>query len=177
MVTVAVSCIRWQPACLGWFTSAKTMLISSCVVPGVSCHGPNLSRCYPSVLLRSASGSGRSDPAAILLASSPPVSQHSCFFFFFYHRLPSPPSLSLSVCLSSSHLLNLSPRPCHTLHPVPPPSLQPCAPSPTSPDGFPLSGKQAYKAFAAVPRSLAVLEPPQVGRWRLGVAHNHHRML
>lgn len=24
--------------------------------------------------------------------------------------------------------------------------------------------KQAYKAFAAVPRSLAVLEPPQVGR-------------
>uniref|UniRef100_H3D833 Protein scribble homolog n=1 Tax=Tetraodon nigroviridis TaxID=99883 RepID=H3D833_TETNG len=37
----------------------------------------------------------------------------------------------------------------------------PCAPSPTSPDEFPMNVKQAYKAFAAVPRSLAVLEPPQ----------------
>lgn len=42
-------------------------------------------------------------------------------------------------------------------------SLQPRAPSPTSPDEFPMNVKQAYKAFAAVPRSLAVLEPPQVG--------------
>uniref|UniRef100_A0A8C4FAR1 Protein scribble homolog n=1 Tax=Dicentrarchus labrax TaxID=13489 RepID=A0A8C4FAR1_DICLA len=34
-------------------------------------------------------------------------------------------------------------------------------PPPTSPDEFPMNVKQAYKAFAAVPRSLAVLEPPQ----------------
>uniref|UniRef100_A0A665U379 Protein scribble homolog n=1 Tax=Echeneis naucrates TaxID=173247 RepID=A0A665U379_ECHNA len=39
--------------------------------------------------------------------------------------------------------------------------LQPRAPSPTSPDELPMNVKQAYKAFAAVPRSLAVLEPPQ----------------
>ncbi|KAM9332169.1 LOW QUALITY PROTEIN: protein scribble homolog [Pholidichthys leucotaenia] len=37
----------------------------------------------------------------------------------------------------------------------------PCAPSPSSPDEFPMNVKQAYKAFAAVPRSMAVLEPPQ----------------
>ncbi|XP_051796746.1 protein scribble homolog isoform X3 [Acanthochromis polyacanthus] len=37
----------------------------------------------------------------------------------------------------------------------------PRAPSPTSPDEFPMNVKQAYKAFAAVPRSLAVLELPQ----------------
>ncbi|XP_015810240.3 protein scribble homolog isoform X17 [Nothobranchius furzeri] len=37
----------------------------------------------------------------------------------------------------------------------------PRAPSPSSPDELPLNVKQAYKAFAAVPRSLAVLEPPQ----------------
>ncbi|XP_028288825.1 protein scribble homolog isoform X15 [Parambassis ranga] len=37
----------------------------------------------------------------------------------------------------------------------------PRAPSPTSPDEFPMNVKQAYKAFAAVPRSHAVLEPPQ----------------
>uniref|UniRef100_A0A3Q0ST58 Protein scribble homolog n=1 Tax=Amphilophus citrinellus TaxID=61819 RepID=A0A3Q0ST58_AMPCI len=42
--------------------------------------------------------------------------------------------------------------------------LKPRAPSPSSPDEFPMNVKQAYKAFAAVPRSLAVLEPPQVGR-------------
>uniref|UniRef100_A0A3Q1EB22 Protein scribble homolog n=1 Tax=Acanthochromis polyacanthus TaxID=80966 RepID=A0A3Q1EB22_9TELE len=39
--------------------------------------------------------------------------------------------------------------------------LNPRAPSPTSPDEFPMNVKQAYKAFAAVPRSLAVLELPQ----------------
>ncbi|XP_028289678.1 protein scribble homolog isoform X18 [Gouania willdenowi] len=38
---------------------------------------------------------------------------------------------------------------------------QPRAPSPISPDEFSMNVKQAYKAFAAVPRSLAVLEPPQ----------------
>ncbi|KAM9826868.1 protein scribble homolog [Neosynchiropus ocellatus] len=37
----------------------------------------------------------------------------------------------------------------------------PCVPSPISPDELPMNAKQAYKAFAAVPRSLAVLEPPQ----------------
>uniref|UniRef100_A0A665U3D4 Protein scribble homolog n=1 Tax=Echeneis naucrates TaxID=173247 RepID=A0A665U3D4_ECHNA len=41
--------------------------------------------------------------------------------------------------------------------------LQPRAPSPTSPDELPMNVKQAYKAFAAVPRSLAVLEPPSPG--------------
>uniref|UniRef100_A0A672J3U6 PDZ domain-containing protein n=1 Tax=Salarias fasciatus TaxID=181472 RepID=A0A672J3U6_SALFA len=52
-----------------------------------------------------------------------------------------------------------------TLAALPTTSLQkvnrPRAPSPTSPDEFPMNVKQAYKAFAAVPRSLAVLEPPQ----------------
>ncbi|XP_022533788.2 protein scribble homolog isoform X11 [Astyanax mexicanus] len=37
----------------------------------------------------------------------------------------------------------------------------PRAPSPDSFDEFPINIKQAYKAFAAVPHSLAVLEPPQ----------------
>ncbi|AWP17042.1 putative protein scribble -like [Scophthalmus maximus] len=45
---------------------------------------------------------------------------------------------------------------------TPSPTIQPpCAPSPTSPEEFPMNVKQAYKAFAAVPRSLAVLEPSQ----------------
>uniref|UniRef100_A0AAX7VE24 Protein scribble homolog n=1 Tax=Astatotilapia calliptera TaxID=8154 RepID=A0AAX7VE24_ASTCA len=52
-----------------------------------------------------------------------------------------------------------------TLAALPTTSLQkvsrPRAPSPSSPDEFPMNVKQAYKAFAAVPRSLAVLEPPQ----------------
>ncbi|XP_078018606.1 protein scribble homolog isoform X17 [Epinephelus lanceolatus] len=47
----------------------------------------------------------------------------------------------------------------------------PRAPSPTSPDEFPMNVKQAYKAFAAVPRSLAVLEPPQD---LYGVRNNFH---
>ncbi|XP_068438190.1 protein scribble homolog isoform X3 [Clinocottus analis] len=47
----------------------------------------------------------------------------------------------------------------------------PRAPSPTSPDDFPMNAKQAYKAFAAVPRSLAVLEPPQD---LYGVRNNFH---
>ncbi|XP_036791293.1 protein scribble homolog isoform X7 [Oncorhynchus mykiss] len=38
--------------------------------------------------------------------------------------------------------------------------LQPRAPSPDTIDEFPLNPKQAYKAFAAVPHWLAVLEPP-----------------
>uniref|UniRef100_A0A8C5I5U2 Protein scribble homolog n=1 Tax=Gouania willdenowi TaxID=441366 RepID=A0A8C5I5U2_GOUWI len=52
-----------------------------------------------------------------------------------------------------------------TLAALPTTSLQkvnrPRAPSPISPDEFSMNVKQAYKAFAAVPRSLAVLEPPQ----------------
>ncbi|XP_029698389.1 protein scribble homolog isoform X9 [Takifugu rubripes] len=49
----------------------------------------------------------------------------------------------------------------------------PRAPSPTSPVEFPMNVKQAYKAFAAVPRSLAVLEPSQD---LYGVRNNfHHR--
>ncbi|KAF7667985.1 hypothetical protein LDENG_00037590 [Lucifuga dentata] len=47
----------------------------------------------------------------------------------------------------------------------------PRAPSPTSPDEFPMNVKQAYKAFAAVPRSLMVLEPPQD---LYGVRNNFH---
>ncbi|XP_022622784.1 protein scribble homolog isoform X10 [Seriola dumerili] len=47
----------------------------------------------------------------------------------------------------------------------------PRAPSPTSPDELPMNVKQAYKAFAAVPRSLAVLEPPQD---LFGVRNNFH---
>ncbi|XP_018613289.1 protein scribble homolog isoform X3 [Scleropages formosus] len=41
------------------------------------------------------------------------------------------------------------------------PAYQPQAPSPRSPDDFPINIKQAYKAFAAVPPSLALLDPPQ----------------
>ncbi|XP_071340940.1 protein scribble homolog isoform X20 [Trachinotus anak] len=48
----------------------------------------------------------------------------------------------------------------------------PRAPSPTSPDELPMNVKQAYKAFAAVPRSLAVLEPPQQDPY--GVRNNLH---
>ncbi|XP_077952147.1 protein scribble homolog isoform X17 [Gasterosteus aculeatus] len=47
----------------------------------------------------------------------------------------------------------------------------PRAPSLTSPDELPMNVKQAYKAFAAVPRSLAVLEPPQD---LYGVRNNFH---
>ncbi|XP_047678673.1 protein scribble homolog isoform X6 [Tachysurus fulvidraco] len=41
------------------------------------------------------------------------------------------------------------------------PSVQPRAPSPDTFNEFPINVKQAYKAFAAVPHSMAVLEPPQ----------------
>lgn len=99
--------------------------------------------------------SSRMKPAAILFACSSPVFNNA----LFYHSLPSPPSL-LSIL---SHLLYLPHKPSLHAHPTPS-SLQPRAPSPTSPDEFPMNVKQAYKAFAAVPRSLAVLEPPQVGR-------------
>uniref|UniRef100_A0A669B5C6 Protein scribble homolog n=1 Tax=Oreochromis niloticus TaxID=8128 RepID=A0A669B5C6_ORENI len=76
-------------------------------------------------------------------------------------------SMSLSVCPTPPPP---PPPPPLPYRPPPPslrdplPTLQPRAPSPSSPDEFPMNVKQAYKAFAAVPRSLAVLEPPQVGR-------------
>uniref|UniRef100_A0A671XUF9 Protein scribble homolog n=1 Tax=Sparus aurata TaxID=8175 RepID=A0A671XUF9_SPAAU len=70
-------------------------------------------------------------------------------------------SISLSVCVSTPPrlLLPYDPTPPPSMTTPPPPPLQPRAPSPTSPDEFPMNVKQAYKAFAAVPRSLAVLEP------------------
>uniref|UniRef100_A0A673GSY6 Protein scribble homolog n=1 Tax=Sinocyclocheilus rhinocerous TaxID=307959 RepID=A0A673GSY6_9TELE len=40
----------------------------------------------------------------------------------------------------------------------------PSAPSPDTHEEYPINIKQVYKAFAAVPHSLAVLEPPQVGQ-------------
>ncbi|XP_036374473.1 protein scribble homolog [Megalops cyprinoides] len=55
-----------------------------------------------------------------------------------------------------------SPSPfLHGPSPVGSPASQPRAPLPLSPDEFPVNFKQAYKAFAAVPHSLAVLEPRQ----------------
>uniref|UniRef100_A0A8C2ZI64 Protein scribble homolog n=1 Tax=Cyclopterus lumpus TaxID=8103 RepID=A0A8C2ZI64_CYCLU len=78
-------------------------------------------------------------------------------------------SMSLSVRPSHFLFTPLAPLPYEPTRPSMPlpktsPPLQPRAPSPTSPDEFPLNVKQAYKAFAAVPRSLAVLEPPQLPR-------------
>ncbi|XP_062335088.1 protein scribble homolog isoform X4 [Osmerus eperlanus] len=62
------------------------------------------------------------------------------------------------------------PSPINSQTPTP---LQPRAPSPASPDEFPLNIKQAYKAFAAVPHSHAVLEPPQD---LYGLRNNVHSM-
>lgn len=67
--------------------------------------------------------------------------------------------LLLLLPYGSSHFMDLP------LLPPLPPQLQPRAPSPDTIDEFSLNPKQAYKAFAAVPHSLAMLEPPlQVGR-------------
>lgn len=100
----------------------------------------------------------------MLLTCSPPVFNNTGFLIIVDPLLHFSlcPSDSLSVCTlptSSTNHMNLPRPPC----PTPPSSLQPRAPSPTSPVEFPMNVKQAYKAFAAVPRSLAVLEPPQVG--------------
>lgn len=136
----------------------------------------------------------RGTTVCLSLAYSPPLSHETSrhavhlfsstvFFNFagFFHSLPSPPCLCLSVLPTSStsprllYHMNLPHPPCPP-HPTPP--LQPRAPSPTSPDEFPMNVKQAYKAFAAVPRSLAVLEPPQVGRAaRTPPGHNDKSML
>uniref|UniRef100_A0A671SVT6 Protein scribble homolog n=1 Tax=Sinocyclocheilus anshuiensis TaxID=1608454 RepID=A0A671SVT6_9TELE len=65
------------------------------------------------------------------------------------------PSFLSFVCFST--LPPLCPQP-------PRPLVQPSAPSPDTHEEYPINIKQVYKAFAAVPHSLAVLEPPQVGQ-------------
>uniref|UniRef100_A0A673GUI0 Protein scribble homolog n=1 Tax=Sinocyclocheilus rhinocerous TaxID=307959 RepID=A0A673GUI0_9TELE len=65
------------------------------------------------------------------------------------------PSFLSFVCFST--LPPLCPQP-------PRPLIQPSAPSPDTHEEYPINIKQVYKAFAAVPHSLAVLEPPQVGQ-------------
>uniref|UniRef100_A0A8C1YHL6 Protein scribble homolog n=1 Tax=Cyprinus carpio TaxID=7962 RepID=A0A8C1YHL6_CYPCA len=60
----------------------------------------------------------------------------------------------------SSACFSTLPPPC----PQPRPLVQPRAPSPDTHEEYPINIKQVYKAFAAVPHSLAVLEPPQVGQ-------------
>uniref|UniRef100_A0A8C2I235 Protein scribble homolog n=1 Tax=Cyprinus carpio TaxID=7962 RepID=A0A8C2I235_CYPCA len=76
-------------------------------------------------------------------------------------------ALPLVLCLSlavpfflSSACFSTLPPPC----PQPRPLVQPRAPSPDTHEEYPINIKQVYKAFAAVPHSLAVLEPPQVGQ-------------
>uniref|UniRef100_A0A3B3SM07 Protein scribble homolog n=1 Tax=Paramormyrops kingsleyae TaxID=1676925 RepID=A0A3B3SM07_9TELE len=64
-----------------------------------------------------------------------------------------PLDLTLLLCPS-----NYFPSPFLSFCPPPP---QPRTPSPFTPDEFPISAKQAYKAFAAVPHSMAVLELQQ----------------
>lgn len=70
------------------------------------------------------------------------------------------PSFLSSVCFSTPPPL----RPQ-----LPQPLVQPPAPSPDTHEEYPINIKQVYKAFAAVPHSLAVLEPPQVGQMLLKV--------
>lgn len=131
----------------------------------------------PTVCLNLTNSTSHMKPTATLLTCSPPVFFNLAVYFIVY------PLLHVCVCLSSlPPLLPLafttwtspSSTPTHSR----PSSLQPCAPSPTSPDEFPMNVKQAYKAFAAVPRSLAVLEPLQVGRaaWTLP-GHKNTSML
>uniref|UniRef100_A0A672S0H5 Protein scribble homolog n=1 Tax=Sinocyclocheilus grahami TaxID=75366 RepID=A0A672S0H5_SINGR len=62
------------------------------------------------------------------------------------------PSFLSFVCFST--LPPLCPQP-------PRPLVQPSALSPDTHEEYPINIKQVYKAFAAVPHSLAVLEPPQ----------------
>uniref|UniRef100_A0A8C1ID96 Protein scribble homolog n=1 Tax=Cyprinus carpio TaxID=7962 RepID=A0A8C1ID96_CYPCA len=62
------------------------------------------------------------------------------------------PSFLSSVCFSTLPPLCAQP---------PRPLVQPSAPSPDTHEEYPINIKQVYKAFAAVPHSLAVLEPPQ----------------
>uniref|UniRef100_A0A8D3DU88 Protein scribble homolog n=1 Tax=Scophthalmus maximus TaxID=52904 RepID=A0A8D3DU88_SCOMX len=94
--------------------------------------------------------------AALPTTSLQKVNRVLFFNFAVVHSLPSTPC----VCLSSlpPPFIIWTPPTLHAFWSSP---LQPCAPSPTSPEEFPMNVKQAYKAFAAVPRSLAVLEPSQ----------------
>lgn len=89
-------------------------------------------------------------------------------FFHFLLQLGCFISLSLSLSCSVSSSFPMAPPTSWTSLScllTPPPQLQPRAPSPDTIDEFSLNPKQAYKAFAAVPHSLAMLEPPlQVGR-------------
>lgn len=147
----------------GLFNFNEEHIISFCIVPGAyaGLSSPWFFQLLPFALLWHSSRSCHSKPAT-MFTCSPPVFSNAVFFFFI---IVYPPSLSvcLSVCplpTSSTYHMNLPCPPYLTA----PSSLQPRAPSPTSPVEFPMNVKQAYKAFAAVPRSLAVLEPPQVGR-------------
>ncbi len=70
------------------------------------------------------------------------------------------PSFLSFVCFSTPPPLRLRPHR---------PLVQPRAPSPDTHDEYPINIKQVYKAFAAVPHSLAVLDPPQVGQMLLKV--------
>lgn len=127
-----------------------------------SCHGftlPDPTVCFS--LAYALLPPHKSTHHAVHLFSSTVYLNYTVFFIVY-------PFLHLSVYASflTSFYFPSAPftiwtYPCS---PCPPQSsLQPRAPSPTSPDDFPMNVKQAYKAFAAVPRSLAVLEPPQVG--------------
>ncbi|KAK1796955.1 hypothetical protein P4O66_008265 [Electrophorus voltai] len=83
----------------------------------------------------------------------------------------SPPLLithALSSCTSSNRILLLClllSVPCIFFLSAPSaPAMQPREPSPDTFDEFPVTFKRAYKAFAAVPHSVAEPEPPQVGQ-------------
>lgn len=78
-----------------------------------------------------------------------------------------PMLLCLSLAVPSFLPSCLFLYPPHSLALNPQPLMQPRAPSPDTFEG--LNIKQVYKAFAAVPHSLAVLEPPQVGQMLLKV--------
>uniref|UniRef100_A0A673IWR6 Protein scribble homolog n=1 Tax=Sinocyclocheilus rhinocerous TaxID=307959 RepID=A0A673IWR6_9TELE len=69
-------------------------------------------------------------------------------------------ALPLLLCLSLAVPSFLS-SVCFSTLPPPRPLVQPRAPSPDTHEEYPINIKQVYKAFAAVPHSLAVLEPPQ----------------
>uniref|UniRef100_A0A8C9VYZ0 Protein scribble homolog n=1 Tax=Scleropages formosus TaxID=113540 RepID=A0A8C9VYZ0_SCLFO len=90
---------------------------------------------------------GAIQPVARLRQSPSPSNQDGQSSPDTVHRGPTPVTPQTNVRTSS--------RTC-----------DPGAPSPCSSDGFPINAKQAYKAFAAVPHSSAVLEPYQVEKWR-----------
>lgn len=105
--------------------------------------------------------SGPAITSSIVPPSSHPHEPAACSILF-----PPYAALSLIGC-SILFVLCLFLYPPHSLALDPRPLMQPRAPSPETFEG--LNIKQVYKAFAAVPHSLAVLEPPQVGRMLLEV--------